>query len=476
MTAVMAPPSAGRYGGAMVDVDVAVVGGGISGLSAARELCAAGVSVRLIERDDRCGGVIRTDAAGGFVFDAGPDTLLAHKPAAIALCRELRLDEALVSPLAPRTTYVVRRGHLRALPETSVMGLPTDWKALVRTRAFSWLGKARMAAEPVIPRGGGADESIAAFVGRRFGGEAVRYLAEPLLAGIHRGDASRLSMRALFPTLADAERTHGSVVRSWRALPPAASGRAGSLSLRGGLAQLVDGVRAALPPSVVMSSAEASRVEHDGGFVTRLADGRSIRSRAVVLAVPAYAASPLVTALDGELARLCDTIRYAPSVTVAVAYRSAGVRHPLRGWGLVVPAGEGLRVAAVTWVTSKWPHRAPPGHVLIRASLARSCTSEALSTPDAELQDWVQRDLRTLLGIDAEPVAAKVHRWPRAMPQLEVGHLGRVAAIDERLAKLPGLFVSAAGFRGIGIPDCITDARATARHAVAHVERFTTAG
>jgi oxygen-dependent protoporphyrinogen oxidase len=455
----------------MTDVDVTVVGGGISGLAAARELCGSGLSVRLLEREARCGGVIRTDTVDGFVLDAGPDTLLAHKPAAITMCRDLRLGDALVSPFGPRTTYVVRGGRLRALPETSVMGLPTDWRTLVTTRAFSWMGKARMAAEPMMRRGTAADESIASFVQRRFGQEAVTYLAEPMLAGIHRGDAWRLSLQALFPALATAERNHGSVVRSWRAFTPDSVARIGSMSLRGGLGQLVDRLSESLPPHVAVPSADVCALERDGGWVAHLADGRSVRSRAMILALPAYAAGSLVDGFDPELGRLCDGIRYAPSVTVTVAYRAAAMPHPLRGWGFVVPAKERLRIGSVTFVTSKWPHRAPDGHVLIRASLARGSAAEALETPDARLQAWVADELRTLLDIEAEPVLARVQRWPRAMPQLEVGHLGRMAAIDQRLVDLPGLFVSAAGFRGVGIPHCITDATSTARRALAHVAR-----
>jgi oxygen-dependent protoporphyrinogen oxidase len=351
------------------------------------------------------------------------------------------------------------------------MGLPTDWRTLVTTQAFSWFGKARMAAEPAMPRGTAPDESIASFVRRRFGQEAVTYLAEPMLAGIHRGDAWRLSLQALFPALATAERAHGSVVRSWRAFTPDSLARAGSMSLRGGLGQLVERLSATLPPHVVFPSAEVRALEHDGTWVARLADGRSIRSRAVVLALPAYAAGPLVGALDPELGRLCDGIRHAPSVTVTLAYRSEAIGSPLRGWGFVVPAKERMRVGSVTWVSSKWPHRAPPGHVLIRASLARAHAVEALESPDALLRDWVAGELRTLLGIAADPVMARVQRLPRAMPQLEVGHLGRMAAIDQRLRDLPGLFVSASGFRGVGIPHCITDATANARRALAHVFR-----
>ena len=170
----------------MTDIDVAIVGGGISGLSAARALCGRDLRVRLFERAAACGGVIQTDRVGEFVIDSGPDTLLSHKPAALALVRELGLDGSLVAPLPPRTTYVLRRSALRTLPETSALGLPTDWKTLVGARAFSWHGKVRMAAEALIPPSAPAsDESIGSFVRRRFGREAVTYVAEPVLAGLH---------------------------------------------------------------------------------------------------------------------------------------------------------------------------------------------------------------------------------------------------------------------------------------------------
>jgi Flavin containing amine oxidoreductase len=231
----------------MSDVDVVIVGGGISGLSAARELCRQGFRVRLLEREAQCGGVIQTRRVGNCVVDVGPDTLLGHKPAALALCKELGLEDQLVGPGSPRTTFVLRSGKLQPLPETSMLGLPANWTSLIGTRAFTWRGKLRMAAEALVPPARLAvDESIASFVGRRFGGEAVKSLAEPLLAGIHRGDASRLSMRALFPALLDAERQHGSVVRALSRKKPG-SGRAGSMSLRGGIGQLVERLEGSLP-------------------------------------------------------------------------------------------------------------------------------------------------------------------------------------------------------------------------------------
>jgi oxygen-dependent protoporphyrinogen oxidase len=455
----------------MDEVDVAVVGGGISGLSAARALCGWGLRIRLFERETACGGMIQTDRVGGFVIDSGPDTLLAHKPAALSLVRELGLERSLVAALPKRTTYVLRNAALRTLPETSALGLPTDWRTLVTAGAFSWPGKVRMAAEAILPAASpGSDESIASFVGRRFGREAVTYVAEPVLAGIHRGEAARLSMRALFPVLAEAERTHGSVARAWRRLPRTAGG-GGSMTLRDGLGEIVSRMRDQLPGGAIVTGTPVVGIERAGSFVLQLGDASAVKASAVVLATPAYATAALTAALDPELARLCGTIRYAPSINVALAYPRAAIRNPLQGWGFVVPAPERRRVRSASWVTSKWPGRAPEGQVLIRAALGSEPGASLLEQADDVLAERTHADLRTLLGIGGDPVLARVYRRPRAMPQLEVGHLERMADIDRRLAAIPGLFISASGFRGVGLPDCIGDAQAVAARAAAHVAR-----
>ncbi|HET7617614.1 MAG TPA: protoporphyrinogen oxidase [Vicinamibacterales bacterium] len=450
----------------MPDIDVAIVGGGISGLSAARTLCEHGLRVRLFEREAACGGVIQTEHVDGFVIDSGPDTLLAHKPAALALVRELGLDDRLVAPLPNRTTYVLRRTALRSLPEMSALGLPTSWRTLAAATAFSWRGKLRMAAEPLIPAAAPIDdESIAGFVRRRFGREAVTRVAEPLLAGLHRGDAARLSIRALFPTLANAERTHGSVARAWRR---ASRGGGGSMSLRDGLAEIAARLQAQLPPQVPVTGTEVAWIERNGSYTLGLRDGTTITSRAVLLATPAYVTAALTAELDVRLARLCGTIRFAPSLTVALGYRRDRIRHDLGGWGFVVPASERRRIRSATWVSSKWPGRAPAGHALIRVSLDGAGQAEP-DAPNETLAARAHEELRALLGITGDPVVARVYRRARAMPQLEMGHLERMAAIDRRLASVPGLFVSASGFRGVGLPDCIKDARAVAERAAAYV-------
>lgn len=451
-------------------MDVAVVGGGISGLSAARALCRRGLDVRLFEREQTFGGVIKTDRIDDFVIDVGPDTLLAHKPAAIALVRDLGLSDNLVAPLPRRSTYVLRRSALRSLPEASAMGLPINWQTLVTASAFSWHGKLRMAAEALLPaRPAEGDESISSFVRRRFGREAVTYVAEPLLAGFHRGDPSRLSLRALFPFLAEAERRHGSVARAWRKMP-ARPGGAGSLSLRNGLGELVAGLRAQLPTGVALAGSEVTAIERDShGFHLLGAGGAVSTARTVLLATPAHVTSKLVSPVDTELAGLCRGIRYVSAVNVALAYARDAVAHALDGSGFVVPAADRRHIRSVSWMSSKWPGRAPEGSVLLRVSLGGAGAADTVNGSDAGLIDRAHQDLRDLLGLRAAPTLARVYRLPLVMPQLEVGHLDRMKAIDRRLSALPGLFVSASGFRGVGLADCIADAHAVADRVAAHV-------
>ena len=461
-------------------LDCVIVGGGIAGLATAYELSRRGVSFVLLERAARAGGVILSEEIDGFVIDGGPDALLIQKPDGIKLCEELGLGDRLVSTKPPRLAYIQRGGQLHALPAASVLGIPTRVGPFVSTRLFSWLGKLRMAAELFVPaRRDEGDESIGSFMTRRFGREATTYLAEPLLAGIHAGDVDRLSIRALFPRFVEAERTHGSLLKAFRSNPNSASpanpesqipnpgkGNGAFKSLPGGLSELIRALVSVLPSGSICLNSTVSQIteqrEH-GSFRVERASGDAIVARAVVIATPAYATSSLTRELDGEISGIFSEIRYASAATIVLAFPRRAVAHPLNGSGFVVPRVENTGIMAASWLSSKWPDRAPDDKVLLRTFVGGARDPKALEESDAELMSRSMRALRPLLGITGEPLLSRVYRWDRANAQHEVGHLDRVAAIERALTHHPGLFVTGSGFRGTGIPDCVADGRATGK-------------
>src|SRR5580765_8057605 len=464
MTASAQPPAPGPYA-----VDVAIVGGGIAGLAAAYEVSRRGLSFVVLEGAPRAGGVIVSEEVDGFTIDGGPDALLIQKPEAIALCRDIGLGDRLVSTKPPRIAYIQRGRRLHALPAASVLGIPTRIGPFVRTTLFSWPGKIRMGAELFVPaRRDETDESIGAFMTRRFGTEATTYLAEPLLAGIHSGDVDRLSVRALFPRLVDAEREHGSRLRAFRIRTPQSTIRneeGAFKSLPGGLSEMVRALVLALGEPHVRLNAVVNAITGPGPFVVRTDRGETFDAAAVVMATPAYAVSALLKDRDDELARLAGEIPYASAATVAIGFERSRVRHPLTGSGFVVPRVEHTGILAASWLSSKWPHRAPPDRVLMRAFFGGARDPRALERSDAELLQTTLTALRPLLGIDGDPLLTRVYRFARGNAQHEVGHLDRIAAIDRALTRHPGLFITGSGFRGVGIPDCVADARRTAASA-----------
>jgi oxygen-dependent protoporphyrinogen oxidase len=472
----------------MQSFDVIVVGGGIAGLSAAYELSRTPMSFAVLEAGPRAGGVVLSEEIDGYTIDGGPDALLVQKPDGMRLCEELGLGSRLVATKPPRLAFIQRAGRLHALPAASVLGIPTRAVPFLRCRLFTWRGKVRMGAELFIPRRrDDSDESIGSFITRRFGAEATQYLAEPLLAGIHAGDVDRLSLRALFPRFVEAERVHGSLLRAFRSSvhrpmpqptnqtrPVDADGA--FRSLPGGLSEMIRALLRALPADAVRVGVPAARVIASAGphpdsdprlppprFRVTTAAGVPLEARALVLATPAFVTGSIVRDLDADLARLCSEVRYESTATVALAFRREAVAHPLNGSGFVVPRTEGTGILAASWLSSKWPHRAPEGAVLLRTFFGGARDPRVLEQSDRELVARSMSALRPVLGINTEPLFTRVYRWERASAQHEVGHLERLAAIERAIARHPGLFITGSGFRGVGIPDCVGDGRATAR-------------
>jgi protoporphyrinogen/coproporphyrinogen III oxidase len=450
---------------------VVIIGAGISGLAAAYELVRRGIVPVVLEASDRPGGLILTDRDGPLVIDGGPDSMLVAKSAGLELCEELGLTPRLIRTLPPRTACVLRSGRLHAIPQPAVLGLPLTWGALARASMISPGGRFRMALEPFMPPRPKDDESISEFVGRRFGREAVQYLADPLLAGIHAGDPARLSMHALFPSVVEAERATGSVGRGLRRVgPPTRAPEGLFVSLPRGMQELVEALSAALPAGTIRLSSPVSGIQPSaGGLFDVRAAQESLSARSVILAAPAWSAASMVAPLDPELSSRFAEIPYSSTAIVVLAYAREQVTRPVAGSGFVVPRAESASVLAGTWITSKWEGRAPAGQVLMRLFVGGARDPAAVDRSDTELIEQAVAFLAPIAGLAGRPALARVYRWQRASAQHEVGHLSRMRAIEHLLARQPGLFVTGSGFRVTGIPDCIADARATASAAAAFV-------
>lgn len=436
---------------------VAVIGGGVSGIAAAHALAMAGTRVTIVEAGSRLGGVLRTVRRDGFVIEEGPDSILAAKPAAAELCAALGIAHRLhgTTP-GVRGACVMRRGRLVRLPEGLSQMVPTRLGPMIRAGLLSPAGLMRAAMEPFIPaRRDEGDESVAAFITRRFGRELFERLVEPLLAGIHAGDAARLSILSTFPALRARERAHGSLLRAPRT--PGISGSA-FLSLPSGLAEIPEAAERlfAADPSVTLRlDARAVRITLAGSPGVALASGEIIPADALVVATPAHEAARLLGDADPALASALAAIEHASVAVISLGLPSPAVARPLDATGYVVPRIEQRAVLACTWSSAKWPGRAPAGHELFRVFVGGAGRAEIVDRDDAALVALARAELEHVLGASGEPVVSLVSRWRRATPQYTLGHAGRVARVNAHVARHPVLALAGNALDGVGISDCV---------------------
>jgi oxygen-dependent protoporphyrinogen oxidase len=448
-----------------------VIGGGIAGLFAAYYASKLpGVRVTLLESDSRWGGKITTDRVacdeGQFIVEGGPDTFLATKPWGLALCQELGLTDRLhgTNP-HKKNTYVLHRNRLLPLPDGLAMMIPTNVESILKSGLVSWFGKARMGLDFLLPPNGvDGDESLGAFVSRRLGREAYENLIEPLMSGIYAGDGDRLSLASTFPYLRDLELKYGSLARGALEMRKRMStngqkvqgSRSAFLTPTTGLAEIVERLIESLTINGVdlRLNTRATQVTNERSlYYTELDTGEAVQSDSVILATPAFVSGKLVAALDPSLASDLQSIPYASTATVSLAYRQSDIPRELDGYGYVIPRREGRKALACTWTSTKFPHRAPEGYALLRVFIGRA--GQDIPWNEADLLQLAREELRLTLGIAAEPLLQRVFLWDRAMPQYNLGHPDLLARIESALEKHPGLALAGNGYRGIGIPDCI---------------------
>jgi len=462
-------------------VKLVVIGGGITGLAAAHravELArerGVALDLTLIEARERLGGTIASERVDGFLVEAGPDSFLSEKPWALALCRRLGVEDRLVrTDDRFRKVFVWFGGRLHPLPDGFQLLAPTAMRPFVTSSLFSLPGKLRMALDLVLPRGHADDESLGAFVRRRLGAEALERVAQPLVAGIYTADPDDLSLAATMPRFLEVERRDRSIIlglrRALARTPlPGTSGARWSLfvTFAGGMEELVSTLAARLPPGAAVLKQRVSALAREGErWRVRTAEGGAFDAERVIVATEAHATARLVRYLDPSLANLLGEIPYSSAATISLGYRRADVPHPLDGFGFVVPRSEGKALLAGTFSSVKYPGRAPAGHVLLRGFLGGMLNAAILTEDDGALVSRARAELREALGITAEPVLTRLHRWPASMPQYRVGHLARAEAIEHAAAALPGLALAGAAYRGVGIADCVRSGEAAAERMV----------
>ncbi|MPY59559.1 protoporphyrinogen oxidase [Streptomyces spongiae] len=444
---------------------VVVIGGGVAGLAAAHRSLDRGARVTVLEASDRVGGKLLPGEIAGVRVDLGAESMLARRPEAIGLAREVGLTERLQQP-ATATASLWTRGALRPMPKGHVMGVPGTASALAGV--LSEEGLRRIERDADLPRTEfGDDVAVGEYVAARLGREVVDRLVEPLLGGVYAGDAYRISMRSAVPQLFGPARAHVSLTEAVREI----QARAAAAQQTGPVFMGIEGGVGRLPLAVAESVRARGGEILTGTPVTELrrsraawrvvAGDRVLHADAVVVAVPAPAAAELLRAEAPAAATELAAVEYASMALVTLAYRRADTALP-EGSGFLVPPVDGRTIKASTFASQKWGWIADedPDVLVLRTSVGRYGETEILGHDDEHLVAVSRHDLREATGLTAEPVETRVTRWTDGLPQYPVGHHARVARVREHVAELPGLAVCGAAYDGVGIPACIASAYA----------------
>jgi len=469
---------------------VAIIGGGIAGLAAAHRVTelakekSLNIELTLLEATERLGGAIATERIGDFLVEAGPDSFITEKPWALRLCERLGLTSRLIPTQAEyQKIYIVHEGKLEPLPEGFFLLAPTRMGPFVRTPIFSWRGKLRMAGELFIPRGHlNDDESLGAFVRRRFGREALERIAQPLIGGIYASDPDRLSLAATMPRFKEMERRQRSVILAMRSEQrrrarnrEAGSGARWSLfvTLAGGMQELVDTLAKRLPESTLRFNSPVTRLscaEDKKSWRITIAGSETMAADAVILATPAFQTAKILSADAPESANELKQISYASTATVNLAYRREDFPRAPDSFGFVVPAKEQRKIMACTFSSLKYPGRALADKILLRAFVGGALQAELFGADDATMEKNVRDELANLLRVTAPPIFVRIWRHPNSMPQYHVGHEALIKRIDASLSQFSTLALAGSAYHGVGISDCVRTGEEAAEKIMGYLE------
>jgi protoporphyrinogen/coproporphyrinogen III oxidase len=437
-----------------------IIGGGISGLSAAYYLAKRNLPSILIESAPQLGGVIQTQKVADCLLEGGPDSFLAAKPEAMSLIRELGLaGDVIGSNDHQRSTWILKKGRMIPLPDGLMMMVPTRIWPTTKSPLLSWGTKIRMGLELFRqPVANASDRSVGEFVEDHYGREAVDYLAEPLLSGVYGGDPYQLSIQSVMPRFAEMEAKYGSLTKGTLAGLAKAPKNTGSTlfkTLKHGLGSLVAAMEKSIAGHCRILHTSAQSITREGQDYLVQIPNQVLRTRHLIVATPSWAAGQILESLDPGIAKLLGGIGYSSSMTVGVIYDRAQVKQRFDSFGFLVPKKERRHLVACTFVDQKFNHRVPENRLLLRCFLGGAGNEAVLGWAEPDLKRAVLDDIRTLLGLDVPPIAFQVSRWPKSMAQYQVGHKKLIQELQDRLKSYPLLFLAGNGYHGIGIPDCI---------------------
>jgi oxygen-dependent protoporphyrinogen oxidase len=467
--------------------EVVIIGGGITGLTSAFALQDKADYI-LLEQDQRLGGKILTENVAGFLIEGGPDCFLSEKPWVAQLAAALGISRRLLGTNEEnKGTFVLTKGKLIPLPEGLMLLAPTQFWPFVTSPLVSWPGKIRMALDLFIPpKRNAGDESLAGFVRRRLGQETLDKIAGPLIGGIHAGDPETMSLKASFPRLLQMEQNYGSLIKAMLAarkrkhvLQPAQGPemvKTYFMSFKQGLGELIIALigsldQERLKTGTLVKKIAASKEDGRWKYIVELEDGTCIRSKAVILAVPAKDASVLLRDLHPLCASVLQQMPAVSSATISLAFKAEEIPKRLEGFGFIVPAAENKKIMAVTYSSLKWAGRVPDaGLVLLRAFVGGVHRQDLVLLDDEAMLQLVSEELKGILGIHKPPLFSRIYRWIKGMPQYTMGHLDRMEVIDRKIQELPGFFLAGGSYRGVGIGDCINDGTKAAEKVLNYLQ------